>query len=73
MSDADEARLRRSVVIAGGLRAGALRLSESQDAEVRRGRWTSHRRGLPPGGARRGVTHHDVEVGMRIEGDARTD
>ena len=67
----DEERLRRVVEISAALRADELRVDASRDAEVRRGRWKSLRRGLPPEGAEEGVTYSDVEVGIRIEGEGR--
>lgn len=74
----DGTRLRRTVEIAARLRATELRVDESEGAEVRHGRWTSLRHGLPPSGARQGVTYREVEVGIRVEGepasgDPRTD
>lgn len=65
----EKERLRRSVEIAAGLRADELRVDGSRDARVRRGGRKTLRRGLPPEGAREGVTYHDVEVGIRVEGE----
>lgn len=62
--------LRDAVVIGARLRADALRVDESSDAHVRRGTWRRLRRGLPSSGAEEGLTYHDVEVGIWIEGEA---
>ncbi|MFO7157092.1 MAG: hypothetical protein DIU72_010810 [Pseudomonadota bacterium] len=67
-----EPRASRAVEIAAGLSADRLRVDESE-AKVRQGFARSLRRGLPPSGARRGVTYRDVTVGIRIEGEARID
>lgn len=65
-----EAPLRDAVVIGARLRADSLRVDESRDAHIRRGAWRRLRRGLPSSGAEEGVTYHDVEVGIWIEGEA---
>lgn len=67
-----EGRIEEAVEIAAGIRAGELRVDESE-AKVRRGSWRSLRRGLPPSGAEKGVTYRDVEAAIEIEGEARVE
>lgn len=66
-------RLADFLGIEARLRAKEMRVDESREAEVRRGRWRSFRRGLPPSGAEEGVTYHEVDVGIRVEGETRED
>lgn len=67
-----EGRLEEAVEIAAGMRADEIRVDESE-AKVRRGSWSSLRRGLPPEGAEKGVPYRDVEAAIDIEGEARVE
>jgi hypothetical protein len=68
LSNEDAQLLSQILEIAGSVRARELRVDEVRGLETTRGQTTVRRVGLPATGAVEGVTYHNVQVDVSVQG-----